>query len=220
MKPKKGQSCLDRLRETDQHPEKLSPVARLLREAALEERQQRNPQPPGQRALRRAARAAAKTPIVVREEDYLFRDDGAGNISIEQHEKLIEHPSKGLFERAINALNKAQGGSDQVETDQERAERWARGEFLPNELDPDRPMLEQLEERAANGDEQTRKMLEEEFYPNPEIMSLFHDVRIEKPDTQQAQPPEQNDHTPAEQPSEECVNGCDSSHFRNEGAGI
>ena len=60
------------------------------------------------------------------------------------------------------------------ETEAEQQERWARGEFQANELDPSRPLLEQLEQRAADGDAQTSALLAEKIYPNPEIMSLFH----------------------------------------------
>ena len=39
-------------------------------------------------------------------------------------------------------------------------------------LDPDRPWLEQLEERAL-GDERTSELLERKIYPNRQIMSLL-----------------------------------------------
>lgn len=206
MKPKF--SMWDRLQQIKANPSDCHPAVELLLAAAKESREkqqpaetdpQGNPLPLGQRALRRAARAAAKTPINVRDGDYLFRDDGTGKISIEQRGKVIEHPSKGLCERAMNALDRAQAAAGRPESAAEQQARWGRGEYLPNELDPDRPMLEQLEERAANGDEKTRKMLEMGFYTNPEIMSLFHDTCAQNPDNQQAQPPsEQRNDVPVE----------------------
>ena len=142
--------------------------------------------------------AEIKRAQTVRDGAYLFHCDATGRITIEQRGRIIERPSTGLYRRATDALDRAQ-----------RKPRQSRGEplpirrspedFLPNELDPDRPLLEQLEERAANGDEQTREMLEKEFYPNPEIMSLSHDSRIVEPDHRQVQSsPEQRDVKPAQ----------------------